>query len=383
MKYDLTRKMGVLQVLPELMSGGVEREVLDTAEALVKAGHRSFVASSGGRLVSQLYQAGSRHLDLPLHSKNPLVMMQNIVSLQKLVKFHDIDIIHAQSRAPGWSAYYASKLAKCHFITTIHGAHSVGGYFKKMYNSVVTKGERVIAVSEFIAEYAKNNYKFDHQKLEVIHCGVNVHKFNYKNIDEKRMIELARSLRIPTDKPIIMLPGRLSRGKGHILLLEVIRLLPPNSVTCLFVGDDKGHLTYREELQKKINEYGLNHNVIITSNVSDMPAIYALSDIVACVSTKPEAFGLVSIEAQSMGRMTIACNMGGIKETIIDNQTGWLIKPNNIDELLAKINQILSMDLDTRFEYTKAARKHVENFFSLETMGKKIINIYEQVINNN
>lgn len=382
MKHDLTRKTGVLQVLPALMSGGVEREVLDTAEALVKAGYRSFVASSGGRLVSQLYQFGSRHLDLPLHSKNPLVIMQNIIGLKKLIKLHDIDIVHAQSRAPGWSAYYAAKLAKCHFVTTIHGAHSVRGYFKRMYNSVITKGEKVIAVSEFIAEYAKNNYTFDHQKLEVIHCGVNVHKFNYNNIDEKRIIELARSLRIPTDKPIIMLPGRLSRSKGHMLLLEVIKLLPPKSVTCLFVGDDKGHLTYREELQKKINEYELDQNVIITSNVSDMPAIYALSDIVACVSTKPEAFGLVSIEAQSMGRMTIASDMGGIKETIIDNQTGWLIKPSSIDELLAKINQIISMDLDTRLQYAKAARKHVEQNFSLETMGKKIINIYEQILNN-
>ena len=383
MKYDLTRKIGVLQVLPALMSGGVEREVLDIAEALVKAGYRSFVASSGGRLVSQLYQLGSLHLDLPLHSKNPLVMMQNIIRLKNLVKLHDIDIIHAQSRAPGWSAYYAAKLAKCHFVTTIHGAHSVGGAFKRMYNSVVTKGEKVIAVSEFIAEYAKNNYAFNHQKLEVIHCGVNVHKFNYDNIDEKRMVELARSLRIPTNRPIIMLPGRLSRSKGHMLLLEVIKLLPPKSVTCLFVGDDKGHLSYREELQKKINEYGLNQNVIITSNVSDMPAIYALSDIVACVSIKPEAFGLVSIESQSMGRMTIASDMGGIKETIIDNQTGWLIKPSNIDELLAKINQILAMSLGTRLQYAKAARKHIEKNFSLETMGKKIINIYEQVLNNN
>jgi glycosyltransferase involved in cell wall biosynthesis len=379
-KSNLIRKPGILQVLPALMSGGVEREVLDTAEALAKAGYRSFVASAGGRLVTQLYQHGSRHFDLRLDSKNPFVIIQNIRKLKNIVKMHDIDIIHAQSRAPAWSSYYAAKLAGCHFMTTIHGAHSVTGKLKRLYNSVMVKGEQVIAVSEFIAEYAKNNYQFDHQKLSVVHCGTNTDKFNYENVDEKRIIELARSLRIPTDKPIIMLPGRLSRNKGHLFLLEAIKALPAKSVTCLFVGDDKGHLQYREELQKKINEYGLDKTVIITSNVSDMPAIYALSDIVACVSTKPEAFGLVSIEAQAMGRMVIASNMGGIRETIIHGETGYLIESNNVEELVSAIRNILKMDLSSRFEHAKLARKHVEEHFSLAMMGKKIINIYNKVI---
>ncbi len=378
---NITRKPGILQVLPALMSGGVEREVLDTAEALVKAGYRSFVASSGGRLVSQLYQQGSRHFALPLESKNPFIILANIAKLKSIVELNDIDIIHAQSRAPAWSAYYAAKLAKCHFVTTIHGAHSTKGHFKKHYNSVMTRGEVVIAVSEFIAEYAKTHYNFDHQKLEVIHCGTNTQKFNYNNVDDKRMIELARCLRIPTDKAIIMLPGRLSRNKGHLFLLEAIKRLPPKSITCLFVGEDSGHLNYREELQNKISEYNLEDSVIITSNVTDMSAIYGLSDIVACVSTKPEAFGLVSIEAQAMGRMVIASNMGGIRETIIPGKTGWLIEPNNVDQLVETIQIILNMDLSTRLAYAKAARLNVEKNFSLETMGKKIINVYDKVLN--
>ena len=214
----------------------------------------------------------------------------------------------------------------------------------------------------------------------MIHCGVNIEKFNYDNVEEKRMIEVAKSLRIPTEKPIIMLPGRLSRNKGHLFLLEAIKALPAKSVTCLFVGDDGGHLNYREELQNKINEYGLNETVIITSNVSDMPAIYALSDIVTCVSTKPEAFGLVSIEAQSMGRMVIASNMGGIRETIIHDKTGWLIEPKNVDQLVSTINSILGMNLETRLKHAKASRNHVETNFSLATMGKKIINIYDEIL---
>lgn len=378
---NLNRKPGILQVLPALMSGGVEREVLDTAEFIVKSGYRSFVASAGGKLVSQLYQQGSRHFDLSLDSKNPLVMLQNIYKLKKIVKLNDIDIIHAQSRAPAWSSYFAAKLAGCHFITTIHGAHSVSGPLKRFYNSVMTKGERVIAVSEYIASYAKENYKFNHNNLQIIHCGTNTTKFNYDNIEEKRIIDLALNLRIPTDKPIIMLPGRLSRNKGHFFLLEAIRRLPAKSITCLFVGEYSGHLKYREELQNKIDEYGLTKNVIITGNVLDMPAIFALSDIVACVSTKPEAFGLVSIEAQAIGRMVIATNLGGICETIIPSKTGWLIEPNNVDDLTNQIKNILSMDLESRLSFAKAARENAEKNFSLNTMGTKIIEIYNQVLN--
>jgi glycosyltransferase involved in cell wall biosynthesis len=380
---NITRKPGILQVLPALMSGGVEREVMDTAEALVQEGYRSFVASSGGRQVTQLYQQGSRHFSLSLDSKNPFVIIRNIWKLKYLVKVHDIDIIHAQSRAPAWSAYYAAKLAGCHFVTTIHGAHGTKGLGKKLYNSVMTKGEKVIAVSEFIADYAKENYKFDNKKLQVIHCGTNIHKFNYDEIDTKRITDLVKSLRIPTDKPIIMLPGRLTRSKGHLFLLEAIKQLPSKSITCLFVGEDTKHLAYREELQNKINEYGLNDTVIITSNVSDMPAMYALSDVVACVSTKPESFGLISIEAQAMGRMVIATNLGGIRETIIHGETGWLIEPNNIEDLIETINKILSADVSTRLSNAKTTRKHIERNFSLATMGKRIINIYKEVLKSN
>lgn len=378
--HKISRTPGILQVLPALMSGGVEREVMDTAEAIVKEGYRSFVASSGGGLVKSLYQQGSRHFVLELNSKNPFVIFKNIFKLKKIIILNNIDIVHAQSRAPAWSAYYAAKLAKCHFVTTIHGAHGTKGLFKKLYNSVMTKGEKVIAVSKFIAQYAKDNYKFDHKKLEVIHCGTNIDNFNYDKVDEKRIIDIARNLRIPTDKPIIMLPGRLVRNKGHLFLLEAIKNLPPESVTCLFVGSGKEYSNYRKELQDNIVKYNLSKTVIMTSSVSDMPAIYGLSDIVVCASTKPESFGLVSIEAQAMGRMMIATKIGGIIETIVPKKTGWLIEPNNIDQLTKAIQNILQMDVSTRLAHAKAARNNVEKKFSLENMGKKIINTYNKVL---
>lgn len=381
-QHEFINKPAILQVLPALMSGGVERTVLDVSEQIVAAGMKSFIASSGGRLVSQVYQHGGRHIELPLHSKNPITIIRNIFKLRDIIKLHDIKIIHAQSRAPAWSAYFAAKLAKCHFVTTIHGAHGTKGYFKKIYNSVMTKGEKVIVVSEFIADYAKINYEFDHSKLIVIHGGVNVDKFNYKRIEEKRMTELAKNLHIPTDKPIILLPGRLTRIKGHFFLLEAIKLLAKDSVTCLFVGDDAGHLKYREELQDKIKEYHLEDRVIITSNVSDMPAIYALSDVVTCVSIRPEAFGLVSVEAQSMGRMVVISDSGGLRETVVPDKTGWLIEPNNVNSLVDAIKKILEMDLSTRLYHANLAREYVEKNFSLASVGKKIIKTYEYFLLN-
>lgn len=379
-KDNTTTKPGILQVLPKLISGGVEREVLDISGAIVKSGYRSYVASNGGTLVDQLEKNGSQHFYLPLDSKNPIVILLNIFRLKNIIEKNNIDIIHAQSRAPAWSAYFASKLTKCHFITTIHGAHGTKGLGKKLYNSIMTKGEKIIAVSNFISKYAKNNYKFDHNKLQVIHCGTDINKFNYNNIDKNRIIKLTQQLNIPTDKPIIMLPGRFSRNKGHLFLLEAISKLPKDLVTCLFVGDYSGHLKYKQELQNKINQYNLSDNVIITGNVTDMPAIYALADIIACVSTKPEAFGLVSIEAQALGKSVIACNIGGIRETIIPNKTGWLVEPNNSDQLANIIESILKIDSKTRIQNAELAQKNIEQNFSLETMNINIINTYNNVL---
>lgn len=377
---NIAAKLVVLQVLPALISGGVEREVMDIAEGLVLNGYKSLVASSGGVLVSSLCQQGSQHFTLPLNSKNPLVIISNIFRLAKIVKENKVDIIHAQSRAPAWSAYFASKISKCHFITTIHGAHSIDNLFKRIYNSIMCKGEKIICVSEFIALYAKENYKFNHNNLEVIHCGTNIKKFDYEAVDKQRIANLACRLRLNTDKPIITLPGRLTRGKGHLLLLEAIKKLPLHSVTCLFVGDDTGHLKYREELQDKIYQYNLQDDVIITSNVNDMPAIYALSDIVTCISTKPESFGLISIEAQAMGRMVIVSNLGGIRETIIDKKTGWIIEPGNVEELVKVISEIIKMNVKERIEIANSAKKHIESKFSLEKMNKSIIRIYNSIL---
>jgi glycosyltransferase involved in cell wall biosynthesis len=171
-------------------------------------------------------------------------------------------------------------------------------------------------------------------------------------------------------------PGRLSRSKGHIHVIETIKKLRSNSVTCLIVGDDKGHFEYRQELQNLIDSSGLSRRVIITSSVTDMPAMYALSDIVISASTKPESLGLVSIEAQAMGRMMIATSIGGSRETIINGQTGWLVEPGNPEAMKVAIEEALALDLPKRLYRAKLARNHVERHFSLDSMREKMLHIY-------
>ena len=369
-------KPGILQVLPSLMSGGVEREVIQLAELVTNSGYNSFVASAGGILVTQLYQVKARHFELPLDSKNPFTIWRNIAKLVDIIEKHNIRIIHAQSRAPAWSSYFAAKKTGCKFLTTVHGAHSITGRFKRFYNSIMTKGIKVIAVSHFISDYLRENYDFDEKKIEIIHCGTNLDYFNYDNIEKRRIIDLAQKIRIPTDKPIILVPGRLSRSKGHVHVIETIKKLRSNSVTCLIVGDDKGHFEYRQELQNLIDSSGLSRRVIITSSVTDMPAMYALSDIVISASTKPESLGLVSIEAQAMGRMMIATSIGGSRETIIDGQTGWLVEPGDPEAMKCAIEEALSLDLPKRLYRAKLARNHVERHFSLDSMREKMLHIY-------
>lgn len=376
---NIGTKPGILQVLPSLMSGGVEKEVIENAKFIQKNGYNSFVASAGGALVAQLYDAGARHIELPLNSKNPFIIYNNINALADIIRQHNIGIVHVQSRAPAWSAYYAAKKTNCKFITTVHGAYNINNFLKKKYNAIMTKGVKVIAVSHFIADYLKENYEIDASKIEIVHCGINLEYFNYEKIPQARMVNLSGQLKLQTDKPIILVPGRITRGKGHKYVIEAIKLLK-KPVQCIIVGDDKGHIDYRMELQSLIDSYELSRKIMITNNIKDMPAMYGLSDIVISASCKAEAFGLVSIEAQAMGRMMIATNIGGSKETIINGQTGWLVEPENPEQIKDAIQEALALDMPQRLYRAKLARNHVEKHFSLLAKEEKLLHIYRKLL---
>jgi glycosyltransferase involved in cell wall biosynthesis len=244
----------------------------------------------------------------------------------------------------------------------------------------MAKGDRVIAVSNFIANHIIDNYKIDPNKIRVIHRGVNLNYFNSAKVAEQRIVQLVQKLHIPVDRPIILLPGRLTRWKGQSVLLKALSSMAKGKIFCLIVGDDKDHHNYRYELQEEIKTLNLLEDVTILSHVQDMPALYMLADIVLSTSIEPEAFGRVSIEAQAMKKMLIATDIGGAKETVLNDKTGWLIPPNDPSILADKIGYVLGLDLETKQKIGDNARRYIEENFSLEKMCSKTLAVYNELL---
>lgn len=379
-KNSPEKHIAVLQVLPELISGGVERGTVDIAKVLKKEGIASYVASSGGAMIQQVISAGSTHITLPVKSKNPLVMIMNIFRLVRVIKQYDITIVHARSRAPAWSCYFAAKIAKCHFVTTFHGIYSHQNVFKRLYNSIMARGEKVIAVSKFVKHHILKFYDtVTEENIPIIYRGVDTDYFNRKNVTGQRMESVAKKLRIEHDCPVILLPGRITGLKGHDFLLDALKHLPTKEYICLFIGSDTNREAYRRRIEDKITDFGLGKNVRIISNEVDMPALYSQVDIVVSASVRPEAFGRIAVEAQAMERLVIATKHGGSCETILPGETGWLVEPGNVDEMTEALEEAIHLNKAKRSKLTKAARSHVSTYFSLKRMQEQTIAVYRSL----
>lgn len=370
----------ILQVLPAMESGGVERGTAEIARAARDAGFTSIVASEGGKYAEELHKDNIRQVRLPLASKNIFTIWRNIKELKKVIDEHRVDIVHARSRAPAWSAYYAAKKGGAHFVTTFHGTYSMRGLFKRWYNSIMTKGEKVIAISNYINDYIKEFYELEKEKIEIIHRGVDLEYFDPKSVDKERVAQIERALRTHKDFPVILVPARISEWKGQDFVLKALTKLKTHEYTCMFVGKHKRYSKYLEKLKDYKVKHGLRGNVNIIDPVDDMPAAYKRADIVISPATKPEAFGRVAIEAQAMGAMLIATDLGGSKETVIDGETGFLVQPDDEETLAKKIEELLELDGNERRKIGNAARKHVKKNFSLEKMTEATLDIYRGVL---
>ena len=373
----------VMQVLPRLVTGGVERGTVDIAGAIVEGGGRSIVVSAGGPMVQELKRLGAEPYVLPVDSKNPMIMRQNIKQLMKIAKHQQVDIIHARSRAPAWSAWYAARKCNIFFVTTFHGTYGHSNWFKRRYNAVMTKGDRIIAISNFIAGHILRIYGIPATKIRVIPRGIDIEKFSPNKVSQERRIKLADQWRLPDDKPIIILPGRLTRWKGHIVFIEAIKKLERKNIQCLIVGSDQDRKDYKHELDRQIENHGMQEFIHVVGHCDDMPAAYMLTDIVISASTDPEAFGRIMVEGQSLGRLVIGTNHGGSRETVIEGQTGWLAEPNDADSLAANIRIALDLSEKQRTTITNTARKHVEENYTKEIMCSKTLDVYNELITDN
>ena len=372
------RPAAVLQVLPRLVTGGVERGTVDMAAALVAHGWRAVVASAGGPMVRELERAGAIHVALPLASKNPVVMYANAARLARVIALHRIDIVHARSRAPAWSALAASRRTGARFVTTFHNAYGARTSLKRRYNAVMARGERIIAISEFVARHVVETYGVKRELVSVVPRGVDLVRFDPERTSADRMIDLAREWGLPDGVPIVLLPGRLTRWKGHHVLVEALRRLGRGAIQCLFVGS--GSERYRRELEAQIARDPPACAIRVLGECRDMAAAYMLADAVVSASTEPEGFGRVIAEAQAMGRPVIATSHGGASETVVPGATGWLVPPGEADALAAALAEALDLDPAARLALAERAIAHVRANFTVERMTARTIAIYEELL---
>jgi glycosyltransferase involved in cell wall biosynthesis len=373
------RPPAVLQVIPRLVSGGAERGTVDVAEALVAAGWRAYVASAGGPLEHVISRGGGVHLTLPLASKNPLVMRRNVAVLARVIRHFDIDIVHARSRAPAWSALAAARATNRHFVTTFHNAYGLGSRLKHRYNSVMARGERVIAISDFVAEHAARVYGVGADRLRTIPRGIDLDSFDPRLVAGARMADLARSWRLPDGMLVVMLPGRLTRWKGGLDFVAAIAALGRRDIFCVMVGAEQRR-GFRRELEAEIEGRGLGENFRIVEDCRDMPAAYMLADVVVSASSEPEGFGRVIVEAQAMGRPVVATDHGGARETVVPGVTGWLVPARDPVALAEGIGAALSLTPADRSRLARRAIAHVAARFTRERMCAKTIAVYEELL---
>ena len=373
-----TRPPAVLQVLPSLVAGGIERGTVEVAAALVAAGWKAVVASAGGPMARELERAGALHVELPLASKNPFVMRRNVNRLVEIIRREQIDIVHARSRAPAWSALAASRRTGRHFITTFHNAYGTNSWLKMRYNAVMARGERVIAISHFVAEHAARVYGVPAERLRIIERGVDFSRFDPERVSAERVIQLAREWRLPDGLPVVMLPGRLTSWKGQRVFIDAIARLERRALRCVLVGS--GSDRYRRHLIDTIAKRGVSDLFQIVGDCRDMPAAYKLADVVVSASTRPEGFGRVIAEAQAMGRLVVATDHGGAREILHDGETGWLVPPDDAEALAAAIAAALDLPASKRMTFAERAIARMRTHFSMKAMTDRTLAVYEEVL---
>lgn len=370
----------VLQVLPRLETGGVERGTVEIAEVVARAGWTALVASEGGRMVPALERAGGQHVVLPLASRNPLTLWRNAGRLAGLVRAEGVRIVHARSRAPAWSALLAAKRTGARFVTTYHGVYNEDLPGKRRYNAVMARGELVIAASRYVAGLVEQRHGVDPARIRVIPRGVDPAVFDPAAVAAPRVAQLAEAWRLPEGAPVVMLPGRLTRWKGQGLLIEAVARLARRDVCCVLVGSAQGRDRYAAALTAQAEAAGIAGRLRMVGGCDDMPAALMLADVVVSASTDPEGFGRVVIEAQAMGRPVIATDHGGAAETVEHGTTGWRVPPGDAAALAAAIDRALALPITDRLALSERARAAVLARFTMERMQAATLDVYRELL---
>jgi glycosyltransferase involved in cell wall biosynthesis len=370
----------VLQVLPSLETGGVERSTVEITQAIAQADGVALVASAGGRMVGQVQHAGGRHIALPLDTRNPIAVWRNAARLEALIRRENVSIVHARSRAPAWSAWLAAQRAGVHFVTTHHGTYTESLPFKRHYNAVMAKGEIVITASQFIADLVKARHGVSPERIRVIPRGVDPKRFDPVTVSVDRLARMARAWRLPDGATTLVLPGRLTAWKGHTVLIEALSRLARRDVIAVFVGSDQGRHHYTASLVRQAEALGVADRLRLVGECDDMAAALMLSDVVVHASTQAEAFGRVVIEAQAMARPVIAADLGGPVETVEHEVTGLRVPAGDPRALAEAIERMLALSVEERRTLGEAARASVLRRYTVRAMQEATLDVYEAVM---
>ena len=376
-----TKQIAVMQVLPHLNSGGLVSGAVEVAKELVNSNFKSLVVSSGGYKENEILRNKSISEKLPVHSKNIFTIFSNKKKLIDLAIKYNIHLIHARSRAPAWSAYFAAKELNLPFVTTFHGTYGTENFLKKKYNSIMLKGNAIIAISKFIKQHIQGEYGVT-KNIYVIPRGVNTNIFSPKKVSSARMINAAKKIGIEGNDQIILLPGRMTNWKGHKLAVKAISRLKVKNFKLVFIGDLQGRVKYKNELINLATTFNVANKVIFINHTRDLPSYLMLSDLVLSCSTKPEAFGRTVLEAQAMGKPVIAFNHGGSVELINDNENGTLCEIADINDLAINIEKVLQWSIYKRKVLSKKSISNVNKKYLTKFMCKKTLNLYIKLIKN-
>lgn len=375
----------LLQVTPELDTGGAEQTTIDVAHAVVRAGGKALVATRGGRMASRLEAEGGRLAQMPVHSKNPIVMLGNTARLIEIIRQEKVSLVHARSRAPAFSALWAAQATRTPFVATYHGVYNARSGLKRWYNAVMTRGDLVIANSEYTRAHVIAEHGVEPERIVAIARGIDLARFEPASVAPARIEALRAAWGVEAADPRlkVLLAGRLTRWKGQRMLIEAAARLKArgeDGFLILLAGDDQGRADYRAELESAIAAGGLSNNVRIVGHCEDMPAAYLLADVAVAPSLDPEAFGRTAVEPQVMGRPVLASGHGAATETVVSGQTGWLVAPGDPDAWAEALSAAIATSPRRRAVMGRAARERARRLYSVEAMCEATLNVYARIL---
>ncbi len=375
----------LLQVVPELETGGAEQTTIDVAQAVVRAGGKALVATRGGRMAARLEADGGRMAQMPVQSKNPLVMLGNAARLVDLIRKEKVTLVHARSRAPAFSALWAAHATGTPFIATYHGVYKAKSNLKRWYNAVMTRGDLVIANSDYTRDHVLAEHALSPDQIVSIPRGVDLDRFDPRVVTPARIAALreAWGLKPGDSRTTFLLGGRLTRIKGHLSIIAAAAKLKARGredFVIIFAGDDQGRTGYREEVEGAIAAAGLVDHIKVVGHCDDMPAAYLLADVAMLPTIVPESFGRAAVEPQAMGRPVLASNHGGVTETVLPGKTGWLVKVDDAEAWSLAIAKAIDVGPEKRAKMGVTAANRARQLYSAEAMCNATLAAYERVL---